>query len=85
MSGEIIMIKIRGRDNLLYNINLDAVAAVQYANTTLPIEKQFDLIWQRGLTNPVQMSPGAFAAAVAALKAEYAPELNKLIFIGTTP
>ena len=85
MSGEIIMIKIRGRDNLVYNINLDAIAAVQYANVELPIEKQFDQIWQRGMSSPIQLSPGTFAAAVAALKVQYTPNLNKLIFIGTTP
>ena len=80
------MIKIVGRDGAVYNLNLEAVAAIQYADPSLPPAKQFDVLIPMGSAGQhVQLTAGSFAAAVAALKAEYAPKLKDEIFIGTLP
>ena len=85
MSGAIIMIKIQGRGGKWFNVNLDEIASVEYADPSLPVAQQFDRIVARGSDKPIPIVAGSFAAAVAALKAEFNPKLKDLIFIGTLP
>jgi hypothetical protein len=84
----ILMIKLVDRSGDTWNINLQDIATVQYADPQQPMARQRDTLTFRSGAQPLHSAPGAFLTAVNDLIAEYAMGPTKpsdFIFIGTQP
>jgi hypothetical protein len=77
-----VMIKVVGLDGHTYNLNVENIQAVRYATVNDPFDLVIGATGQRA-----ELPPGAFLAAIAALRAEYNtnPKVADHLFIGTTP